>query len=209
MGWSGDVYDRDYWWQNTQISTVLLALLPVWLLGACIGLLVSQSFRVLHAVADSGLAPLTSLSACTQLPRPRWLETSSRVGAFWLASPSGVLFRRFTLAVQGAVIARQVPVLCHTHAWAITAVSCTNYLLTNLLILAYREVWRHYAVPGTFHAIAAAMWGLLRGDGFALQLPEMPSHVKELITDSPQKATSADASAAAVDIADWYVAPVQ
>lgn len=43
-----------------------------------------------------------------QLPRPRWLETSTRFGAYWLSSPSGVLLRRFTLAVHGFVIARQV-----------------------------------------------------------------------------------------------------
>lgn len=45
---------------------------------------------------------------CVQLPRPKWLETSSNVTSYWLASPSGVLLRRFTLAVQGIVIARHV-----------------------------------------------------------------------------------------------------
>ena len=43
-----------------------------------------------------------------QLPRPRWLETSTRFGAYWLAGPSGVLLRRCYLALHGFVIARQV-----------------------------------------------------------------------------------------------------
>ena len=49
----------------------------------------------------------TQAKPALQLPRPRWLETSTRFGAYWMSSPSGVLLRRFTLAVHGFVIARQ------------------------------------------------------------------------------------------------------
>ena len=66
-----------------------------------------------------------------------------------------------------------------------------------------REIWRHYAVPGTFHAIAAALWSLVQGDGFALQLPDMPSHVKALIEDSPDVVKSEVVPGTPVDIADW------
>ena len=50
---------------------------------------------------------ITQAKPVLQLPRPRWLETSTRFGAYWMSSPSGVLLRRFTLAVHGFVIARQ------------------------------------------------------------------------------------------------------
>ena len=50
---------------------------------------------------------LTYFRIRAQLPRPRWIATSSKVSAYWLASPSGVLLRRFTLAIQGFVIVRQ------------------------------------------------------------------------------------------------------
>lgn len=47
------------------------------------------------------------------------------------------------------------------------------------------------------------MWSLVRGDGFALQLPDMPSHVKALIADSPDTVKAEEVSAVPVDIADW------
>lgn len=66
-----------------------------------------------------------------------------------------------------------------------------------------REVWRHCTIPGTFHAIAAAVWGLLQGKGFNLQLPNVPPHVQALIQDakelnaeSPEAATSSNNLAA-------------
>lgn len=114
-------------WTGVDATKLLLALLPVWILGAFIGLL---------------------------LPRPRWLETSTRFGAYWMYSPSGVLLRRFALAVHGFVIAR--------------------------------EVWRHCTIPGTFHAIAAAVWGMLQGKGFDLRLPEVPPHVDALMTGAKE-----------------------
>lgn len=68
-----------------------------------------------------------------------------------------------------------------------------------------REVWRHCTIPGTFHAIASAVWGLLQGKGFDLQLPNVPPHVNALIKDG--KAPDADGVAAPAstnkDTAEW------
>lgn len=55
-----------------------------------------------------------------------------------------------------------------------------------MLCALCREVWRHCTIPGTFHAIAAAVWGLLQGKGFDLQLPNVPPHVNALIKDGKQ-----------------------
>lgn len=52
MGLAVELVGNDYWWQTTHFSTVLLALLPVWLLGACIGLLVI-AIMIMHAQVDS------------------------------------------------------------------------------------------------------------------------------------------------------------
>lgn len=49
------------------------------------------------------------------------------------------------------------------------------------------------------------MWSLLQGQGFALQLPDMPSHVKALITESPDVKVDLPTSEP-VDLADWYAA---
>lgn len=78
---AGDSFAFEGWLQSMDASKLLIALLPVWILGALMGML---------------------------LPRPRWLETSTRFGAYWLAGPSGVLLRRCYLAVHGFVIAREV-----------------------------------------------------------------------------------------------------
>lgn len=53
MRWAIDAVTSDGWWETTQLCKLLLALLPVWLLGACIGLLVrtqAVAFRR-HAIA--------------------------------------------------------------------------------------------------------------------------------------------------------------
>lgn len=120
MGVAGDSNTLEGWLQGTDASRLLIALLPVWILGALIGMLVcgwiparrdiitwAPSPPVLHSSRVFAFSTHTSQSVL-QLPRPRWLETSTRVGAYWLSSPSGVLLRRFALALQGFVIARYV-----------------------------------------------------------------------------------------------------
>ena len=116
MKWAIDAVTSDGWWESTQFCRLLLALLPVWLLGACIGLLVriKAVAALLHAITcavgqhcTADVFAIDSASFCVQLPRPKWLATSSKV-TYWLASPSGVLLRRLTLAVQGIAIARHV-----------------------------------------------------------------------------------------------------
>ena len=113
MGVAGDSILFEGWLQGVDATKLLLALLPVWVLGAFIGMLVRcrRCCSYPHCVScRKDLCThrgLTRLSG-TQLPRPRWLETSTRFGAFWLSSPSGVLLRRFALAVHGFVIARHV-----------------------------------------------------------------------------------------------------
>ena len=74
-----------------------------------------------------------------------------------------------------------------------------------------REVWRHCTIPGTFHAIAAAVWGMLQGRGFVLQLPNVPPQVKALITDANEldvdspiaESPVADASSNVPTVTDW------
>lgn len=56
----------------------------------------------------------------------------------------------------------------------------------NFDLHIYREVWRHCTIPGTFHAIAAAVWGMLQGKGFDLRLPEVPPHVDALMTGAKE-----------------------
>lgn len=146
MGVAGDSFLVEGWLQGVDASKILIALLPVWILGALIGML---------------------------LPRPRWLETSTRFGAYWLSSPSGVLLRRFTLAVHGFVIAR--------------------------------EVWRHCTIPGTFHAIAAAVWGLMQGKGFNLQLPGVPPHVNALIKEATAESNASCPEDALPAAAEWHI----
>jgi hypothetical protein len=64
-------------------------------------------------------------------------------------------------------------------------------------------VWRHCTIPGTFHAIAAAVWGLLQGKGFDLQLPaDVPPHVNALIKDA-KAASNSPTQDASVAVADW------
>ena len=52
MGWADESVASGYWWQTTDLSTLVLALLPVWLLGACIGLLVSHRAQCIQATSS-------------------------------------------------------------------------------------------------------------------------------------------------------------
>ena len=65
-------------------------------------------------------------------------------------------------------------------------------------------MWRHCTIPGTFHAIAAAVWGLLQGKGFDLQLPDVPPHVDALIKDAKAACNDSSFGTASTMAADWY-----
>jgi hypothetical protein len=81
-----------------------------WHAGTCLCPL-GHAVPLIGLPADTQLAyparQPTQAKPVLQLPRPRWLETSTRFGAYWMSSPSGVVLRRFALAVHGFVIARQ------------------------------------------------------------------------------------------------------
>ncbi len=65
-------------------------------------------------------------------------------------------------------------------------------------------MWRHCTIPGTFHAIAAAVWGLLQGKGFDLQLPaDTPPHVNALIKDAKAASNDSTTQDVSVPAADW------
>ena len=67
-------------------------------------------------------------------------------------------------------------------------------------------MWRHCTIPGTFHAIAAAVCGLAQGKGFDLQLPDVPPHVNALLKDAnaPASQDAADTlESPRAAAADW------
>ncbi len=209
MGVAGDGLLYEGWLQGLDASKLLIALLPVWILGALIGMLVRAYLScrclpmtckiVARRLTACLVRQLTHAYSLLQLPRPRWLETSTRFGAYWLSSPSGVLLRRFTLAVHGFVIASQAGPTIRLNRnlpplGDIEAIKCLNVC---------REVWRHCTIPGTFHAIAAAVWGVLQGKGFDLQLPDVPPHVNALIKDAKAATIESTVEAASLPAADW------
>ena len=106
--------------QNALVSTAVGAL-TFWLLGAVVGLLVSTALVAIvrnaryrdrkrrGRFAVPGCCETTTaqkLCRCVQLPRPKWLATSSFLGPSAFYSPAGVLVRRLSLLFQGLYILR-------------------------------------------------------------------------------------------------------
>lgn len=70
----------DYF-SRTALAQVLITVLPIWVFGALVGLL---------------------------LPRPRWMSSGSQASAVLHFTPAGTLFRRLALAYHGLVLLREV-----------------------------------------------------------------------------------------------------
>lgn len=88
-------------------TTLLYFVLPVWILGTIVGLLVrgllyrpwlSQHHK-LRVSSHVILAP-------PQLPRPKWLETWTRTSSLLLPAPVGLFFRRTALLCHAGLIVR-------------------------------------------------------------------------------------------------------
>ncbi|KAK9785505.1 hypothetical protein WJX73_000678 [Symbiochloris irregularis] len=73
------------WWEqipvHQDLGLLLVTVLPVWIFGALIGLL---------------------------LPRPKWLEAGASGSSILLASPAGLFVRRATIAYHAAYICREI-----------------------------------------------------------------------------------------------------
>ncbi|KAK9861282.1 hypothetical protein WJX84_001164 [Apatococcus fuscideae] len=69
------------WLEGVDVNFILSAVLPVWVFGAIIGLLI---------------------------PRPKWLDQTARSGAILLSTPPGTFLRGLALLFHGAVIVREI-----------------------------------------------------------------------------------------------------
>lgn len=123
-------------WSQGDVFSLLFALLPVWLLGTLVGLLVSVAQIPWPFLLPRTPFPATACPArcslkghplkerarlgttrieltcgpahAAQLPRPKWLDSLSRPSALLLTTSPGIFLRRAVIFCHGAFIVRYV-----------------------------------------------------------------------------------------------------
>ncbi len=139
------------------ITLLLYFVLPVWLLGTLVGLLVRCIGRSwclwLGGTTVSSIPFILALHP--QLPRPKWLETWTRTSTLLLPTPMGVFFRRTALLCHAGLIVRCVMEL--PPASLIVCLLCADAVSVRVCPM-YRDVWRNFTAPGTFRKLLRDAW---------------------------------------------------